>query len=510
MSKVPNEARTSLPGRVAAAKAAALKIAQKKSMAAFTIAKSMLPTAPQTEQLKFAQSLMANSMPALKVALQQTAINAHYSRIAQKIEEVHKVDMNDLLEDPSILTKEKSAVTTELKGEAKNAGTKVADDRKDAGPLPAEYPEPKRDEPTELDGQNAAKGRPDSWTEGPGKEASKKVACAEGCKGDCDHKKEASAKKKAEADAVPAEDAGVAAAAEGAVEGAESGEGEAAPTDVPAEGDAPAEGEGDEGEGEEFDPEKQNLQEAASDIEADVDRLQDAIAEMTGEAGDMTVDGEGEGEGEGDFDLFGEGEGSEEEHGDEGQGEGGEELNLDDIFEPGAMSDKVSALNDEDSMDVVALNDGDDFFSPSDPSELESLLEQEEDLSSPADMFKLDGAEADPMARLFASAGKTAADESIIAPGDLESFFETDLHGDDRDSENDHDGTIFDEVFDRIKQPTREDHRDTEPHLKEAGKKVEKKQPQGIRKLKPGQGSGKVATTQNLASLLFTDDADYL
>ena len=85
--------------------------------------------------------------------LRQTAKNAHYSKEADKFaashktdivsfatkqaesfQSVHKTEQNDLLEEPSVLSSEKSAVEKELKGDPKNAGAKKADDTKDAGP----------------------------------------------------------------------------------------------------------------------------------------------------------------------------------------------------------------------------------------------------------------------------------------------------------------------------------------------------------------------------------------
>ena len=65
--------------------------------------------------------------------LRQTAKNAHYSKLAETFKQVHKVELNDLLEDPSVLNAEKKAVESEIKGDPKNATSKKADDRKDAG-----------------------------------------------------------------------------------------------------------------------------------------------------------------------------------------------------------------------------------------------------------------------------------------------------------------------------------------------------------------------------------------
>jgi hypothetical protein len=557
MANTSNEP-SSLKGRVAAEKlASAKKVAQQKTAAAWTIAKTMLPDAPFAEQQKFASTLMSNSVTSLKVALKQTAVNAHWTRVAEQFASVHKVDMNDLLEDPSVLNKESKGVGAELKGDPKSAGAKKADDRKDAGPQPAEYPDPKRNEPAPLDGSNADKGRPDSWTEGPGagegvktsakkhekdcdcaeckkadKKASTKKACKDGCNGDgdCehDHGKKASVKTAEEGDEPVAEaDAaeGDAAEAEGDATDADEAAGDA---DADADADAaladadaalPDDGEADAaGEGEEFDPAKANLEDAAADLENDIDQLQDAIADLSAEPSDISFDGEEGAEADAAdagedaqlADLFGDGADQAAE-GAEGDAEG-QELNLDDIFNEGNMSDKVSSLNDEgDNVDefIVDLNGDNDFFGPSDPSELESILEQEDEIENPHDLFAIRSS-ADPMAALF---GKYASETDIVKPGEIVKALDTDLSGgEDRDSETDHDGSIFEEVLNSLKQPTRDDHRqgETEPHMKSAKGKPAVKQA-GIRKLRPGAGS-KTASTQNvnLASLLFTDDSDYM
>jgi hypothetical protein len=406
-----------------------------------------------------------------------------------------------------VLTKEKKGVESELKSDAKSAAAKKADDRKDAGPLPAEYPEPKRDEPSELDGSNAAKGRPESWTEGPGsKEAAAKTACDDKCGADCEHKKEASAKTAEEGDASPVEDKP---AEESKAEEKPAEESMDAPADeAPAE-EAPAEEPKEE---ETFDPEVTNLEEAASDLEADVARIQDAIAELSGEEpGDISFAEGDMGEGD-EEDPFGVG-GDDLSVSEEPLPNGGEELNLEDIFDQGNMSDKVSALNDEDhgAIELALDMEGDDFFAPSDPSSLESVLDQEEDLSTP-EMFAVNEVENDPLARIFASMKQAGEEEGIVHPGDIDSHFETDLKGDDRDNESDHEGSIFEEVLNSLKQPTRDDHRqgETEPHLKEpTGKEAGKKQAAGIRTIRQVP-SKKEAGKANLAALLFTDEADYL
>ena len=158
-----NETATKQPTlqqRIAARQAKRAEVgkeAQIRVAAAYTIAKTMLPTAPVEIRKKFASVLLGASTKTLKVALRQTAINAHNTKLAETLKEVHKVELNQLLEPDSVLNTEKNAVKSELKGDAKSATTKVADDRKEAGPQPAEYNEGARKEPTDLDADNAGK-----------------------------------------------------------------------------------------------------------------------------------------------------------------------------------------------------------------------------------------------------------------------------------------------------------------------------------------------------------------
>jgi len=558
-----------------AAKTAAKKKLQARVAAAWTLAKTMLPNAPHGEQLKFAKSLLANSTTALKVALKQTAINAHYTRVAEAFANVHKVDMNDLLENPSILSKEESAIMSELKKDPKNASAKQADDRKDAGPLPAKYPEPKRDEPTEMDGEHAA-DRPamkekesaaktahdkdckgcaecDGKKEAAAKDATAKKAHDKDCKGcaECDGKKEAAKKiegkaavadVKKDAKAKKAEDE--APADPPAEEPAADAESEEAPADEAPADDAPAEDEpamdmDAEPEPEPFDEETADLHDAVDDLKDDIENLEETIAEFSDDPSDLSgVD-----------DLLPEGEagmpeedmeGMEDMAGDpmaEGDPEG-EELDLESIFDGDAMSDKVSSLNDEDML-VAEEAPMEDFFGPGDPADLEAILDQEEELTHPGKMFMTE--DTDPMLSLFASA-KEASNE-IIKPGDLEAFFATDISADAQDAMDDHSDDILAEVADKLKQPTRDDHRDTKPNLQTpkaakpaanaakapasktpakaaapapktlaavAGKTAAKspaKAPGVVQRLRP-TGTPKVAA--NLAQLLFLDDPDTL
>lgn len=519
-----NPNRTSLAERVAAEKnqAAAAKQLKMRVASAWTLAKTLVPSAPAGEQLKVAKNLLLNSTTALKAMLRQAAVNAHFTRVAEEFKNVHKVDLNDLLEDPSVLSKAESAVLSEIKGEAKNAG-KVADDRKENGEQPETYDEGKRKEPADMDASKAA-DRPKVDQEL--KEASaKKKACGEGCKG-CDSckkedKKEAASKKAEDEAAAPAAEA----PAENPVEETADAETEAADENA-AEGDAEAESgdeaAADETEGEVFDEEKVTLQDAIEDVKADVEVLTEAIETEIGDADEINLAELGfeEGaEGEGDDmippadDMFADATDVA-----EVPAEGdGEELNIDQIFSDENMADKAAALSNEDDGDSVM--DITSFFGPSDPADLEVALDQEESLMSPADLFKLDGADDDPMARLFATASKQASsEEGIVKPGELDSFFETDLSGDDRDADSDHDGDIFADVLESLKAPESGQHRDKQdstnelkpaPAGKEAGKKKAGKFPRLASHFDPMKEASKLAGS-DLAGLLMGNDSDFM
>lgn len=95
---------------------------------AWTLAKSLLPAAPVDVQMKMANALLSNSTQALTASLRQTAINSHYTKLAERFEQIHKIELNELIEDESLLNKLKAEVERELKGEAKNASAKTADE----------------------------------------------------------------------------------------------------------------------------------------------------------------------------------------------------------------------------------------------------------------------------------------------------------------------------------------------------------------------------------------------
>src|SRR5271168_4796115 len=179
--------------------------AQQRVAAAWTIAKTMLPTAPAEVQKSAASNLLQNSTKVLNAMLRQTAKNAHYSKLAENFKQVHKVELNEFMDKGEDLQSLRKSVEAEVKGDAKSAG-KVADDRKDAGPQTETYNDGrgcgggKHTEPKPMDAgssasQTEASGRPENTinkSEGDGKAASAKAAAAPKtaekdckCEGEC-------------------------------------------------------------------------------------------------------------------------------------------------------------------------------------------------------------------------------------------------------------------------------------------------------------------------------------
>src|SRR5271166_6464723 len=96
--------KPALKPELAAAKAAREQVAKTRIAAAFSIAKTMLPGAPIEVHRAFTASLLQNSTKVLKAALRQTAKNAYNTKLADEIARKHKVELNDLLEEPSVLS----------------------------------------------------------------------------------------------------------------------------------------------------------------------------------------------------------------------------------------------------------------------------------------------------------------------------------------------------------------------------------------------------------------------
>ena len=448
------------------------KEAQSRVASAWTIAKTMLPTAPADVQKAFAASLLANPTKVLTAALRQTAVNAHYTKIAEEFKKVHKVELNDLLENPSVLAKEKAAVESELKGEAKNATTKKADDRKDAGPQPEKYDDGRHgSEPAEIDAGKAADRPADSVNKTEGgsnniKEASKKKAHAEGekCAG-CEHCKGAAAKT---ADEPLAPEAPAIPEAPAAEEAAPAPD---AAVEAPAEIPAGEEGAAAEAETVLTEEKKLEIHEKIEEAEQAIQSLEEEILE-----------------------------------------EGNEELNIENIFNDEEMEDKVSSLANEGDEHTAGDEDM-DFFAPSAAAEMEANMDGDK-FGSMDEIFSMTGADADPLAALIAGDLKTAAqvEGMEVLPafsGELANYF-NEAGNDNRDNETDHEGDLLAEAAEAVKpedQGAKRQPQDQQPKL-ESPKEAAKK-PAVIRHIKSAAAGQNKKPVNPVAAALFGDDDSF-
>jgi hypothetical protein len=451
-----NEKTASLKEKIAEIKERREKIsreAKTRVAAAWTIAKTMLPGAAPEAQKAFAANLLQNKTGVLKAALKQTAINAHYTKVAETFKEVHKVELNDLLEDPGVLSKEKNAVAQEVKGKATSASVaeKTADDRKDAGPQPPTYNDGRgcgggtHTEPKETDAGKAAERpgageRPgDTVDLSAGKSAAGKAAaeacvpCPE-CKDGKKCSKHAAEEPKAEAkpeakdasakkaDEIPAQvppDAAPPAA-------------EVAPPAAPPAAEAPAADM----------VTDQKIEQIADKAEEIAQQNKELAEEIKDLGSEKRKEEEEEGEiPEGLLDLGEEGEA-------EGEGEG-EPLDLDTVFNEKDIEEKTSALANEDG--TAAVGDA-SYFAPSPAAALEASLD-DTGMGSIQDMFSLTGSDADPLAVLLAGEIHTAAQVAgmEVVPsftGEAARHFESgSATGENRDFEDDHADTLWAETI---------------------------------------------------------------
>ena len=431
------------------------KEAQSRVASAWTIAKTMLPTAPAPIQKAFASSLLANPTKVLTAALRQTAVNAHYTKFAEEFKKVHKVELNDLMEDPSVLSKEKSAVESEIKGEAKAAATKKADDRKENGVQPEKYDDGRKgSEPAEIDAGKAADREADTVNKSEGgsnqikEAAAKKAGCAECAKmgGTCAGCKQAASKKADE----PMTEAPL----------PEMPAGEMAPDAPAAEGEVPAapaaeevvpgeEGTADEAATVLTEEKKLEIHEKIDEAEQAIQSLEEEILE-----------------------------------------EGNEELNIENIFNEEDMDDKVSSLANEGDNHSAG---NEDFFAPSAAAEMEEGMEDH--FGSMDEIFSLQGSDADPLAALIAGDLHTAAqvEGMEVLPaftGELANHF-NEQSNDSRDTETDHEGDILAEAAEAVKpeeQGAKRLPQDSEPKL-ETPKEAKAKA--GIRHIKSAAGTSR-------------------
>lgn len=384
------------------------KAAQIRVASAWTLSKVLLPNAGTKVQEKFASTLLAMDTKTLATAVRKAAKDAFNTKVAEEFSEVHKVSLNDLLENESVLNKLKK----EVLGEAKSASKKKADDQvatpdmaigdrpADAGTgeLPDTYSEPNSDGPKLPEGGNMPEA---PKAEGPA---------------DAPGAKEASKAKKAE------------------------GEDAATTTDTPTEPAMDEEEEMGE-EGEEVTDgnvveEVEELKARVNEAEASISQLEDEIAEVEGEELDLgevfnddvsddkaqNLADEGDGEGEEEVDYFG---GEDDGESKEGSAEG-------------------------------EITDEEDFFGPTDTMDMEEMVDGGVgvEIAEPADFFehKAKSNSADRVMAKSNAERRASLLGEIVEPGDIADHFESDLAGDDRDLETDHEDDILSEVFEKMDQ----------------------------------------------------------
>jgi hypothetical protein len=488
-SKMANETATkpsNLKEKLAELKAkrvAIKKEAQVRTAAAYTIANTMLPGAPVEKRQAFASSLLqGNDTKSLVAALRQTAINAHYSKVAEQFKEVHKVELNDLLEDPSVLKSERSAVEKEIKGDAKAAAVapKVADDRKDAGPQEGTYDDGRKgSEPKEIDAGKAAErsdagekpGQTINLSEGKSaakKEEKKAAAQCEKCgAGEC---KCASTAKKADEPPMdaPAADAPVDAPVDAPIEEAPL---DAAPE---MEAEAPADDAG----AILTDEKKMVVEEKIEEAQEAIKALETEILDENEEEPALALE---------------EGEPSE------------EELDLSSVFDQGEMEDKAASLANEGEEHMAA----EDYFAPTSAAGMESVLDDSGmQVASIEDYFSMQGADADPLYSLIASENKEAA--NVAGMDVLESFTGEVVNklkqdgSEARDNEADHEEDLFAEAMKDIKpeeQGAKRTPQDARPELQAPKTAADKKG--SIKRVRPVVASPKPV---DIATALFGDD----
>jgi len=489
------------------------KEAKTRVAAAWTIAKTMLPTAPVEFQKAFASNLLQNKTSVLKATLRQTAINSHYTKIALEA----KKTLNEGAEGEDKAAT--AAIKKEMSGKPINAATKVADDTKECGKQPAKYDDGRAGSDTKGDLSKIDAGKAGdrdadtvNKSEGEKKASAKKAAACEGadCKG-CENCSKTAAPEDTppaappaeapmppapEAAEAPAEDGGMPPMDEGALP--EEGAPEATGQDLKVEGDTEII--------------KEKVDEALGAIKS----LETELLGEQNEEPDFggVMDGE-ELEGEGD-ELMGEGdelmgEGDElEATGDELEGEGeevaeeGKELDFDQMFNDGNLEEKKSALaNEDEDGDSVTASGGEDF----EPTNLEASMADHyaNDMQS---IFSMQGADGDPLASLMGSlktAQEVAGMELIpSSTGEAANHFENEeTEAETRDTESDHMGDLWADAIEDItpeEQGAKRLPQDSKPKLEAP------KSSATLKRIKPIVASDKKVKTVDLGEMLFNND----
>ena len=176
----PAPAATPEPKRAAQSKEAKLAAiredAQRRVAAAWTTAKTLLPTQSPKVQQHLAAALVAAPTAILAETLRSTARMAHSARGAAKFAEETGRDLNEFVEDEGLLNKLKNEVLAENKKDDANkvAGAGISPEEAKKQGLPEPPPEHPSlvaskgksaapgDDPTNLDNQDDAAPEPDA------------------------------------------------------------------------------------------------------------------------------------------------------------------------------------------------------------------------------------------------------------------------------------------------------------------------------------------------------------
>ena len=356
--------------------------ARRKTAAAWTTAKNLLPGVPVNAQKKLAMALVAAPTPVLVETLRSVARMAFYTKAAEKFEKDTRQDLNVLIEDEGMMTKLRDEVFAELKKE---------------------------------DPKTASKGKKAEDAPAPEKDEKKPAPPAPG----------------APAAGAPAEEPAPTAALPEA--GGEGGDANAGEFNEPAPAGDAAPGEmGDPGQGvdgaapanEANDAAEGSLLDSIERVEHEIEHIVDKIEEASEE-----------------------------------------DLDLNAIFNPEVQADNAQNLaNEGDDMEHAGH---DDFFGDigADEKDPKDFGGDAGETKGPEDFFK-DAAGPDPLAVLLGMGmPKSAAEGVDVEMGDMADHFKTDLPGDDRDSETDHDDTLLGDVLNSIEPEVMKQKRDTQDKL---------------------------------------------
>ena len=129
------------PTQDTAAKIASVREdSRRRASAAWAASKTLLASASPKVQMLLAKALIQAPTQVMADALRSVARLAYYTKAAEKFAAETGRDLNEFVEDESVMTKLKNEVINENKGEAKNASQQPA-------PKKADEPEKKEDMP---------------------------------------------------------------------------------------------------------------------------------------------------------------------------------------------------------------------------------------------------------------------------------------------------------------------------------------------------------------------------